>query len=359
MEVFGNGARLILDYLQALAGGGETKELWEALWADRSFAAWIEAYAPWLEGFETHMRSLLQDPARVPDAEPAAFWQAFSDGFLQAMEPETNARCRRALAALMAADFGTAERAALAYLPPDTPLDAEVYLTVDGANRGMFRGQRAFLSVLKVSPEEVPTVLNRFGHEFHHIGAAHWFERSPLLAQVREKGPGGQMAAEVVEYLVAEGLANGFLSPQVLEPVEGTSEEARIQNRRVRELEARYPAQGIAQIERLLLKALSDPTPEELSALEREFETFSLDLSGAGLPEGHFVAGRMVQRMARSLPLERIVGLVQAPHLFFARYNEAVGSGEPRFSERLLERIAQTFAPQTPTSSGRSGARAA
>jgi len=346
VRVFGSGARLLLDYLQALDGGEETAELWAAVWADRSFAAWIEAYAPWLEDFEAHMRSLLRAPAAVPDAEPAAFWQAFSEGFLQAMEPETNARCRRVLAALLSADFGIAERAALTYLPPGTPLDVEVHLTVDGANRGMFRGQRAFLSVLKVSSEEIPTILNRFGHEFHHIGAVYWFEKNPQLAQAREREPGGAMAVEIIKYLVAEGLANGFLSPQVLEPMEGASEEAKLQNARVRELEARYPAGGIAQIERLLLKALSDPTPEELSALEQAFRAFSLDLSGAGLPEGHFVAGRMVQRMARSLPLERVVGLVQAPYLFFARYNEAVGSGEPRFSEHLLRWVERTFTVQ-------------
>jgi len=343
VSVFGSGARLLLEYLQALGSGEETTNLWEALWADRSFAVWIEAYAPWLEDFEVHMRSLLQAPAVVPDAEPAAFWQAFSDGFLQAMDPEGNTRCRHALAALLAADFGAAERAALAYLPLDTPLDVEVYLTVDGANRGMFRGRRAFLSLLKVSPEEVPVVLSRFGHEFHHIGAAYWFERNPQLAQARERGPGARVAVEIIEYLVAEGLANGFLSPQVLEPLEGTSEEAGVQNKRVRELEARYPAGAIAQIERLLVEALSGPTSEELSALEQAFRAFSVDLSGAGLPEGHFVAGRMVQRMARSLPLEQVIGLVQTPWHFFECYNEAVGDGEPRFSEHLLERMEQTL----------------
>ncbi len=345
VRVYGNGARVLLDYLQALGSGEETADLWAALWADRAFMVWIEAYAPWLDDFEAHMRSLLRSPAVVPEAEPAAFWRAFSDGFLQAMEPETNARCRRALAALMAADFGVAERAALRYLPPGTPLDVEVYLTVDGANRGMFRDRRAFLSVLKVAPEEIPAVLGRFGHEFHHIGATYWFRRNPRLARMREGGPGKRMAVEIIEYLVAEGLANGFLSPQVLGPVEGASEAARVQNERVGELEARYPAGGIAQIERLLLGAFSASTPEELSALEQAFEAFSIDLSGAGLPEGHFVAGRMVQRMARSVPLERVVDLVRAPWRFFACYNEAVGAGEPRFSERLLEGVARFFSP--------------
>ncbi len=137
VRVLGNGARLLLDYLQALANEEDTTEWWTQLWADHSFLAWIEAYAPWLDDFETRMQALLRSPTSVPDAEPVAFWHAFSDGFVQAMEPETNRRCRRALAALMAADFGAAERVALSYLPPDTPLDVEVYLTVDGANRGM------------------------------------------------------------------------------------------------------------------------------------------------------------------------------------------------------------------------------
>jgi len=114
----------------------------------------------------------------------------------------------------------------------------------------------------------------------------------------------------------------------------------------VRELEPRYPAGAIAKIERLLLGALSAPTPEDLAALEEAFRAFSLDLSGAGLLEGHFVAGRMVQRMAQSLPVERVIDLVQAPWRFFADYNEAVGNREPRFSERLLRRVEALFDPE-------------
>jgi|GEM_PF-1329239 len=340
-EVFGSGARVLLDYLQAQAREEETEELWETLWADLAFAAWVTAYEM-LPGFEENLRALLREPTQVPNAEPTAFWEGFAAGFARARDPEVNAECRRALAAVERVDFAAGERTALRYLPPETPLEVEIYLTVDGCNGGMFRGSRAFLSVLLVSPDEVSAMVKGFAHEFHHIGAAHWFAQNPLLQRARERDA-GKLAVEILEYLVSEGLANAFCSPSVLRLHEGDSKEAGVHNRRVCELEARWPDEAIERIEHLLHGALADPGAEELSALEESFHQFSLDLSGAGLPEGHFAAGRMVQRMAGALPLERIISLVQEPWRFLACYNEAMESKEPRFSKRLLEQIERAF----------------
>ncbi len=343
IRTFGSGARRLLDYMQASEEHGEVRERWEALWAAPSFVAWVRAYGRGIEQMEEGMRGLLREPERATELEPAFFWQAIARGFEKARQPEINARCRRTLDTLLKVDTRSIESAVLALLPPETPLEIELHLTVDNFNTGMFLGQEVFLSVLKILPEQVSSVVAGLGHEFHHVGAHYWFERNSQLQQLRSQNAGGQLVAGVIEYLVSEGLANAFFSPHVLDPLSETTEEARAHNARLQELEARWPEDLIQKIEALLMDALMTSDPEELDRLNEEFRTLSLDRSGSGLPAGHFAAGRMVRRITSAFPQERVVALVQAPWKLFGAYNEAVAAQAPRFSARWLATVEECF----------------
>ncbi len=341
IRTMGSGARHLLDYLQSLGQGGEVAELWAALWENPSFAAWVGAYSRGIKNVEAGVRALLRDPGCDQQMEPAFFWRAIAQGFAEAMQPEINARCRRSLAALREVDTRGIETKVLAYLPPETPLGIDLHLTVDNFNGGMFRGRQVFLSVLKIPPERVAGVVEGLGHEFHHVGASYWFDRNPRLQQLRRQNAAGELSAQVIEYLVSEGLANAFFSPQAIEATPETTEEAQAHNARVRELEARWPAGLLQEIEALLSGALTTSDPEELERLRAAFQSLSIDSSGAGLPAGHFAAGRMVQRISGVLPRERVIALVQAPWKLFGAYNEVVGAQEPCFSASLLAEVTQ------------------
>ncbi len=343
IHTMGSGARHLLDYLQALEQGGDVAELWERLWEDPSFAAWVGAYSRGIKNVEEGLRVLLREPGGDLQMEPAFFWRALAQGFAEAMQPEINARCRRSLDALLAADTRSIEAKVLAFLPLETPLEIDLHLTVDNFNGGMFRGRQVFLSVLKIPPERVASVVEGLGHEIHHVGASYWFERNPRLQQLRRQNAAGELIAKVIEYLVSEGLANAFFSPQAIEAAPETTAGTKAHNARVRELEARWPAGLLHEIEALLVGALTASEPEELEQLRAAFQSLSIDSSGAGLPAGHFAAGRMVQRISGALPRERVIALVRAPWKLFGAYNEAIKAQEPCFSASLLAEVTQRF----------------
>lgn len=349
IHTMGSGARQLLDYLQALEQGSDVAELWERLWENPSFAAWVGAYSRGIKDMEEGVRALLREPGSDPQLEPAFFWRALAQGFAEAMQPEINARCRRSLEALLATDTRSIEAKVLAFLPPETPLEIDLHLTVDNFNGGMFRGRQVFLSVLKIPPERVTSVVEGLGHEFHHVGASYWFERHPRLQQLRRRNAAGELIAKVIEYLVSEGLANAFFSPQAIEAAPETpaapetTTETKAHNARVHELEARWPAGLIQEIETLLSGALTTSEIEDLEQLRAAFQSLSIDSSGAGVPAGHFAAGRMIQRISGAWPRERVIALVRAPWKLFRAYNEAVDAQEPRFSTSLLTEVEQRF----------------
>jgi hypothetical protein len=342
------GAELLLDVLATFAGAeGPAPEQLERLWQDPSFLTWVKAYAPWVEHLEDGLRQLLQNLDNVPSTSPQVFWQQIASGWKGASKLENNARCRQALAAMRQADISRFEKEALAYLPPGTPLSVEIYPTLDGFNGGMFRGRQVFLSVLNIGEDEISAMLRGEvglgGHELHHIGVMHWFDSNSYLRKLAQEKVGGQLAVKIIEYLVSEGMANAFLSPEIFRLRVGNNPAAEAYNQRLQNLEASWPVGAIEQIEAQLAGALDASTPEELPPIRHAFEVFSMDLSGTGLPEGHFATGKMVQQMAAALPLEKVIGLVYAPWQFFALYNAASAPCAPCFSLALMEQIEKAF----------------
>lgn len=67
-----------------------------------------------------------------------------------------------------ASDYQSLEEAVNRYLPHDTPLDIDIYLTIDNFNQGMFREASVFLSVLMMDPETFS--IRGLAHEVHHGG---------------------------------------------------------------------------------------------------------------------------------------------------------------------------------------------
>ena len=213
-------------------------------------------------------------------------------------------------------DYQSLEEAVNRYLPPDTPLDIEIYLTIDNFNQGMFRETSVFLSILMMDPETFS--MRGLAHEVHHVGVLYWFKRSEKWRQwmSREQSP-QCLGAELLIYIVGEGLANHLLSPRAISIVESPrSEREKRHNERVQMLEESYPGL-VASIEDIVEKALNG----ELDSAREKYKEFSMDFSGVGLPAGHFTSAKMVAEILNEKDESIIVELIKDPWKFFITYN--------------------------------------
>lgn len=203
------------------------------------------------------------------------------------------------------------------YLPKQTKINVEIYLTVDPFNTGMMKPKKVFLSILLAEP--TPKLAKGFAHELHHVGARYWLNKNRQLQAFKSSHEHAQMLAEVVTYLVTEGLANCYTSPSAIHIVKGAEEH----NARVRKLEQQIP-QLLRDLEQLLLWICKQHQP--IKDVKEAFRATSIDVSRCGLPTGHLLSGRMVEAMEESndISREEIISLVKKPFEFIDVYNTAV-----------------------------------
>jgi hypothetical protein len=322
------GAELILSKIEKVSQGSplDVQDINDVM-SDAVVDVWICAYEPWIPSaraeFEKIMKSLQTDsPSNLSK------WGTNIDtGIRTALENPR--RLRAALAMMSAFSWPKAEWAAHKYLPKDTPINVDIFATIDGFNGGMYRGDKVFISILHVNHTVMRA--SNFSHEFHHVGMEYWWKQHTLVQKYNEtKDTKEYWMLRIIEYLVSEGLANAFCSPGVFEKREGDSDGIAAHNAIIDEYEDRWD-----EFHSMLESIIDAITKNELEVLKEKYETFTLDMSGRGKPIGHFFSGRIIREMDRSknVAREQIIGLVKEPFSFFELYNKAAKErGLPRFS---------------------------
>jgi len=332
MKVNGEAARVMIEYLKSYVkeGGytpvGQSAKQLEVAFRDKAFLEWTNAYAEFRESFDKQLKNILQDLSSPREDSFESIWQK---GLLSVANRDKLLTLDSRLMKALALPYQESVDLALKYLPKQTKIDVDVYVTVDPFNTGMMRPGKVFISILLAEPSV--ELARGFAHEFHHAGACYWLDKNPQLKALKSSNEHASMLAEMIVYLVTEGLANWYTSAST-HIVEGEEE----QNRMVRKLEGKIP-DLLKELEHLLF-SLCDRQP--IAKVKRDFQALTLNLSGNGAPIGHFLSGRMVGAMDNSndAPKEKIVDLVKHPFEFLDLYNEAVTKNK-RLNASLMKSI--------------------
>jgi len=341
MKVIGDTARLMIDYLKAYVaeGGyqpkGESGRLLETAFKNEAFQTWINAYAEFIPEFQGKLKKILMNLSLPTEDEHLSIFQR---GLLSAANMDKLEMFESRLKRALALPFDEYMKLALKYLPEGTEIDVSVYITLDPFNTGMTGPGKVFFSIFMVEP--TPEICSGLAHEFHHLGAKYWLEKNMKLEALKNSHEYGRILASLFTYLVTEGLANWYTSPMAISVVEGL-EGAEAHNKAVRKLEKDKP-KLLRHLQKLLRWICEKHQPIE--EVKDAFNKLSLDMSGTGLPPGHFLSGHMVRIMDENPNIEkrRIVNLVKNPFDFFDLYNIAAEEKE-KLDSSLLKQLKSTI----------------
>ncbi|MFP3872383.1 MAG: DUF5700 domain-containing putative Zn-dependent protease [Candidatus Natronoplasma sp.] len=328
MEPGTGGTELLLDVLEKV---GEDHKIEEEdigrVMEHEDIAIWLDAYRGIDDVSKKFERALLSvDEGPRSDL---GFWEKKIDYGLRKAYDNIE-QMRESMLEIKKIDWRSVVEKALEYLPENTELEPDLIVTVDGFNGGMFLGDTVFLSVVYFDKTRFRE--DAFAHEFHHIGAEYWLEKNEFIKEYEQKG-GSSYLTRLFKYLVGEGLANAFCSPGAITRSGGDDEyDQMIKNYEEERDELFARLEGLTE----KIVEMSD------EGISEAYEGFTMDKEGAGLPQGHFLSGRMVMAMkeSRGVEDEEIIDLVKHPFDFFKLYNRAAEErNERRFSPELVDEI--------------------
>lgn len=292
---------------------------------------WLKAY-DWVGEPESKFKDILGSLHMERAPEVGQWEQKIEWGLRKAMDDIHH--IRYVIKEIENYDWNSTLQKALQYLPERTEIDPDFIITIDGFNGGMFRYGTVFLSVVYFDPSDVKK--DAFAHELHHMGADYWWKKDPRIEKDLEDEE-KKYLVRLMTYLVEEGLANSYCSPEAIEEVKNGKEE---HNKTIRNYEERIDS-FFDQLEELLRAILFEDGEMMIPEM---FNQFTMDKEGKGLPYGHFLSGRMVMIMesASCVSREEILGLVKEPFQFFELYNKAAEElGTRKVSTEILEKVGE------------------
>ncbi len=314
----GSGAKLLLNKLHRIQNNEPlTESDIKEILSQSDIVEWVVAYESWIEDIWNTIQRILES-LHLDSPEGLDKWGSHIDsGFRTAIEDHE--RMLEGLELLSDFDWAETEQNTLKYLPQGTPIDGHVFLTIDGFNGGMNRGNKTFLSLVFIEP----SIMNpaHFTHEFHHSGFTYWWKKHPIVDTWWENRDTKEFwVLALFQYLVSEGLANAYCSPKAIERAEGTDPWIDAHNAAIEEYES-----NIDSIFQLLESIIDTILADKIDEAKKLYEEFSIDQTGRGIPKGHFLSGRMTQSMERSTKIshDQVIELVQKPFDFFHFYNDA------------------------------------
>jgi len=338
MEIRTEGASLLLDKLEMITEGQQLKkEDVEEILNHQDIQLWLKAY-DWIDSQKTKFKEMLNKLHDKIDDDNVPREQNISDLWKQKIDyglREVIDNPKQMLASIEAIknyDWDSTVKKAINYLPDETELDPVLVVTVDGFNGGMFRYGTVYLSLVYFDASVISKDI--LSHELHHMGAEYWWEKDSRI-QKYKNSDNKQMRyiAHLFTYLVGEGIANAFCSPQAI--TELKREETEQHDKMVKEYQEEIE-DIFDRLEELLEKILECPE-EGVSELYSEF---TMDKENKGIPQGHFLSGKMVQVMDQSYSVsqDEILNLIKNPFDFLQVYNKAAEELKTReFSKELIK----------------------
>jgi len=339
MEIRTEGASLLLDKLEMLEEDQLKEEEIDEIIKHLDIQQWLKAY-DWIDDQKNKFRGLLDElPDEISndlksrDQDLHNLWlQKIDFGLRKAMD--NIEQMRSSLEAIKNYDWDSTVQKALDYLPDETELEPVMVVTVDGFNGGMFRHETVYLSLVYFDTSLISE--DSFAHELHHMGAEYWWKKDTLIQRFQDKEDKQKYYfVQLFTYLVGEGIANAFCSPQAITEIEG--EETEQHDKMIREYQEEM--EDIFDKLEKLLENIIEFSEEEVSEL---YSNFTMDKENRGIPPGHFLSGRMVQMMERSSSVSRdeILDLIKDPFKFLHIYNKTAEELEARkFSNDLIEKV--------------------
>ncbi|NIQ05241.1 MAG: hypothetical protein GWO20_05805 [Candidatus Korarchaeota archaeon] len=334
-----DGTLLLLNMLDKVREGHQLEKTdMKKILSHPDIKQWLRAYG-WIGNASTKFEKILRSLHAEPPSDLGQWGNKIVEGIRIAYEnPE---KMRDNLQYIQSYDWNVAVQKALAYLPENTKLEPMMIVTVDGFNGGMFRHDTVFLSLVFFDPSQVD--MKTFAHEFHHMGVDYWWQNHPLIHKFMEE-PKKEVKeyyfVKLFTYLVSEGMANAFCSPQAITKINGEGPWIAQHNEMITIYENRLDVL-FNRLEQLLKQILQE-SKDDLSI---PFERFTFDKDGRGIPPGHFLSGRMVQAMidASSISQDQIIGLIKDPFNFLNLYNKAAKEENLRSFPRFLLQATEEF----------------
>jgi hypothetical protein len=339
------GGRALLALLQSIRSGkaaGEA-ELEAVLVANAFF---VDFYSGWQGCDREKIKQSIRDFDQPVVPAAGLLLNRLVEGFRQAADQLDLMQAR--LVWLEALDPAGLSGLILDYLPPGTPLDAVIHITVDDFNNAFVSQGEMGVSLLRGVADR-QTFEEVVSHELHHVGFRYWSARDTLRQQLIAERSGRSVAVLHVENLLMEGLANYYCSPRYVfptPPAEAFAEPraelpadpylARLA--RLRREEGDFFAQANAVLEASLEpEAAYEPCLVALQAI-------AMDMQEAMLPAGHYLGARMIQVMQATCSRERILACIQRLPDFLPAYNQAAGpAGAFVFDPRPVTEFARLW----------------
>jgi hypothetical protein len=337
------GARKLLKLLRSIRKGQPPQESeLEAVMSANSL--FVDFYSRW-EGLsrEKIAEAMLRfdQPAWHPSERLLA---QLAEGFRQALDSTETLNTR--LEWLSRVKPAAIASRVLTYLPPNTPLDSTIHITVDSINNAFVHRGQMGVSLLKGVTDR-QAFERVVAHELHHIGFRFWAERDPVRMTLLQEQSGRGIAVQHVQNLLAEGMANYFCTPEMVfreEPDERAPDPFEAKLGRLHRQEANL----FAQAEKVLAMSL-DPEAD-FGQCRKAFVALALDMEECLLPAAHYLGARMVQRMDQAHSVAEIVGCVQNLPRFLLLYNQAAQKvGGYVHDPELVDRFGQLWESATAT----------
>jgi hypothetical protein len=332
------GARALLNLLQSTRAGSPpgVAELEAVLSANAFF---VDFYSRWEGSSREAIKEALRDFDQ-PEQLPAGLLARLAEGFRQALDELDLIQAR--LDWLSTIDPSGLAEGVLTFLPPGTPLDSVIHVTVDAFNNAFAHRGEMGVSLLKGMPDR-QAFTEVISHEMHHVGFRYWSARDAPRQQLVAEKSGRSVAVLHVENLLMEGMANYYCTPGYVfgeAPAETLDDAYQARLARLRCQEGALFSRAGA-----ILAMCLEPGAVYEACMEA-YNTIALDLQDFMLPAGHYLGARMLQVMDQFEPRARIIACVQRLPEFLPRYNQAAAqAGVFLFDSPLVERFTSLWSP--------------
>ena len=339
ITVDSEGLRKLLDIFENVVESGEApdEEAVNGLVSTSSVSFLIEAYSRWSDFSKDGFVTILANLANAYPVGQGGVLVRLEEGFRSCLDQKKIESLRQKLEKILRLDFAEAERIALRYLPPETPIKSTIYLTIDTYNSGMVYAGNISLSILNSDPENFN--FSFLAHELHHSGFHYWVRRNPKLKNLAFKGSISheEIAVNMILHLLSEGLANHYCTPNMVRIHQKYSEK---HNQKVKKYESNLNLM-LLEIQSLLSGCISKDASVE--KCRRQLNSIVLDPEGV-LPPVHFIGARLMETFNKNPRIveSNIIDLCREPFRFFTFYSKVCQKyGFPQFPDEVIERVSK------------------